>query len=293
MTPKLAVQIVKPSLERRPRIVTAIVGFVQSDGVVMGADSEETAQFKRSAYKIPQFRNQRHEFLVVGGAGAAYMIETITQRLKTCFQSIRHNSPADLFSSFDAAIREFYLEDVLKWPTREERENNDFSLLLGLAVKIGSAPTESAEFGYYLWVAQSGILRDAGRSFAIGSGAEYALLYLDNLRGLHSQSLETATFAAIHVLSKVKRTQPYCGNKTYVWIVAKGIALQVFEWNVQRLEELSSRYDLACDKLFLATFSEPSKPLDEQIFSDFHALRDEYRKTLEKQFPEGKFPIWK
>src|SRR5580698_975974 len=131
--PRPVVKIVKPGLERRPKIVTAIVGFVQKDGVVIAAESEETAQFKRSVYKNPQFKNQRGELLVVGGAGAGYMIETITQRLKTCFQSIQHSNSADLFRSFETVIREFYSEDVLKWPTVEERQNNDFSLLLGLS----------------------------------------------------------------------------------------------------------------------------------------------------------------
>ena len=279
MTPKPVLKTIKPGSERRPRFVTAIVGILQNDGVVLGAESEETARFKRSVFKIPLSRNQRGEYLIVGGVGAGYMIDTITQRLSKCFKSLQHNNSDGLFRLFEPIIHDFHSQDVLKWPTQEEREQNEFDLLLGLCIK-----SETGRPSFHLWAAQGGILRNAGRSFAIGIGAEYASLYLDNLRGMYS--LETAALVAIHVLLKVKKTQPNCGKETAVWIVSENYASQVFEDYLNQLEELSSRFDFECDKLFLTAFSEPSKAegaddenQDKNILKDIHSLRDEYRKA--------------
>jgi 20S proteasome alpha/beta subunit len=262
--------------------MTAIIGMLQQDGIVLAAESEEVAQLKRSVFKIPLFTNPRGERLVVGGAGSTPMIESVTQKLRDCFKTLAHKDSVHLRQLFETIIFDFYSNHVLSWPSREERQENDFSLLMGLASDF---PARNGD-KFHLWISQSGTLRDVSRSSAIGSGADLANALLDDYAGLYAP--EVALFVAVHILTRVKRTQPWCGKETSVWILNERHANQIFLPFIERLEALSAKLDFEYDRKLFSVASLPSQKKkgridilqETEIASTMKEMRAEFRTVV-------------
>jgi len=192
--------------------MTIVIGMLSDSGVVIAADTEETSDVKRDVSKLEEAFNGCGGTLVVGGAGGVPHIEGCTELIVDAFKKASGENIGELTEQFKEIIRTFYQEYVLCWPTAEERQANDFSLLIGAAMR----KEDNREFS--LWIAEKGVLRSV-RGFrghaAIGSGSAYANNLMDRRR--LGQSLAEEILTAIHVVMKVKCDMPYCGKNTDIY----------------------------------------------------------------------------
>ena len=75
--------------------------LIQYDGIVMGAEGEENSTVKRRVFKLPLYSNKRGERLIIGGAGPAHQVDSISQKLNACFKAEQHENSDELQSRFE------------------------------------------------------------------------------------------------------------------------------------------------------------------------------------------------
>ncbi|HUJ31275.1 MAG TPA: hypothetical protein VLY23_08350 [Candidatus Acidoferrum sp.] len=252
--------------------MTIIVGMLSRDGIVMGADSEEsTTDLKKSVQKLFPLRTSDGSYLIAGGAGPGYLVDAITQELWKDFLPASFENILQIQQEIADRVHRFYKEHVLAWPTIQEREANDFSLLLGVSVRS----EKSDNYAHYLWIVEKGVLRPAGPSAAIGMGAMYANILMDNLHGFYSAA--STSLIAIDTIRRVKRDTPWCGKDTSIWCVKNGRWVSILDDRIERAEKLLQKFEDATTRQFLETviFDGPGDQREE-----FVSLRKDFRKLI-------------
>lgn len=263
-------KIAKPRLPAR-KYMTIIVGMLNQDGLVMAADSEEsTSHLKASVQKIYPYTSAKKSFLLIGGAGPGYLIDTITQNLWDDFRDASLTNIREVQIRIADHIREFYEKYVLRWPSREEREDNDFSLLLGCSVRIG----DSDRYQNFLWVAEKGILRTAIPSWAVGMGETYARTLMNGMYGVYP--ISGNVLIAIDTVRKVKQDTPYCGKETRLWYVTGGKLSSISPPHVERAEDLLRSLERTSMQNFFQTAILHGSDY-ETLMNDTVALQAEFR----------------
>lgn len=240
--------------------------LVTETGLVMAADTEETAgDFKRSASKLEEFRNPNGS-LIIGGAGCEPQIQTITQLLQDRFQSWDTKDPDKLQESFKKTIKEHYQAHVLSWPTMQERSDNDFSLLIGLALP--------ASDDLRLLVSQAGMLRRTKTHAAIGVGASYAYDLMEEHLFRFGGTISAAVLAAIYVIYKVKRNTPFCGKDTHVWQIVERTR-RIPDDVTKRAEEIFKDFDDFLAGQLFAALSTGDK--DHEYFFNYENVKEHFQ----------------
>jgi hypothetical protein len=217
--------------------MTVVIGMMTRDGIVLGADTEETSSVKRDIGKLPSHCAYGH-WLIIGGAGPASNIDTMTQQLRTAFGSACYPAGAtEVFGesrieeSFRPAIFDFYQKHVLTWPSEAERADYDFSLIMGSSLRFRNSDMQN------LWFAEKGTLRQIDSYSAIGRGGDYANILLDQY--WHGrQSTVMSSLLMVYVLQKVKQHVPYCGKNSQVWCLQGSGEAQLYEDLIREGEEL-------------------------------------------------------
>lgn len=218
--------------------MTIVFGILQSDSIVLAADTEETGEFmKFSTPKLYSYARDNGERLVIGGAGAVPSVQTIQQRLGKSFLA----DSASFEEIAETLIRQFYEEHVLGQP------DQDFSLIIG-----GSFKTAEEKYDHRLWISERGSLRDSEGVAAIGAGMELARTLVKGY--VMPSPLPVAELAAVHVLRLVKEQAHYCGKESMVWTVSGPDVLMMPDRYVQRAEELSQKINELNTLVFMALF---------------------------------------
>jgi hypothetical protein len=229
--------------------MTIVLGMLHNSGFTMAADTEETADdFKKSVSKLPVCMNKQNASLIVGGAGSAPHIETVTQMLYEKFADCSSKNLAKTEAAFRSVIQRFYKEHILVWPSHVEREDNDFSLLIGISI-----PTGSKTYLNRMLISQKGLLRNALPRRAIGRGANYAEALMDEYSGMHCSVL--MSLIAIYIVQRVKRDTPYCGKETHVVNIEEGYPTSVLSPYVAQAESLFRKYEYAKSRMFITMMS--------------------------------------
>jgi ATP-dependent protease HslVU (ClpYQ) peptidase subunit len=268
--------IVIGRLQSLSRIENEGARLVTEIGLVMAADTEETAgDFKRSVSKLERFENPNGS-LIIGGAGPQAQIETITQLLQDKLTSWDRKDPDKLQESFKKTIKEHYQAHVLSWPTMQERSENDFSLLIGLALP--------AFDDLRLLVSQTGMLRREKRHAAIGTGASYASDLMEERIFPFGGAIPVAVLAAIYTIYRVKRNTAFCGKETHVWQIVNR-ARRISDDLIEKAEAIFKRFDdFASGQLFAALSSGDKDRGDffnyENVMERFKELSDELGKLV-------------
>jgi ATP-dependent protease HslVU (ClpYQ) peptidase subunit len=278
------VTIVIGKLQSLSRIENEGANLVTETGLVMAADTEETAgDFKRSTSKLEEFRNLNGS-LIIGGAGCEPQIQTITQLLQDKFKSWDGKDADNLQESFKETIKEHYRAHVLSWPTMQERGDNDFSLLIGLALP--------ALDDLRLLVSQAGMLRRTKTHAAIGVGASYASDLIEEHLFQFGGTISAAVLAAIYVIYRVKRNTPFCGKDTHVWQIVERTR-RIPGDVTKRAEEIFKDFDdFLSGQLFAALSSGDKDHGDlfnyENVMERFKELSDELGKLAAEMEEYGK-----
>jgi 20S proteasome alpha/beta subunit len=270
----------RPETQAAPdeKSVTVILAIRHPDGLIMAADTEETAEMlKTQVSKLPAYINIYTGSLVIGGAGSPPYLDDLSQELLTYFATEQPTSMNVLEHAIRQNIKHYYKNYVLAWPTVEERASNDFELLVG-AVIHGSSKGR-------LWISKKGALVSvAGRHAAIGFGAEYARLVLGQFNW--EGPLSMYALLAIYVLQRVKRYVNYCGGE-YSQIVCLGAQTHyISDQLVKEAEALFADYDHESTRTFVTTIMEKTTwdgfdaDADRQTIASIQRLRQEFRALI-------------
>jgi len=255
-----------PTPKQRPesaKRMTIVFGILESDRIVFAADTEETGQFmKISTPKLYSYSRNNGERLVVGGAGPVPSVEALHQRLGKTFM--------DDSGSFEevagVVIKQFYDEHVADQP------DLDFWLIIGGSFRAGED-----QYSHRLWVAERGFMRDADGIAAIGIGKDVARTLLK--KSLVRSRLPITELSAVHILRHVKGQAQYCGMESMIWSLSGPDVFVMSNKYIQRVEELSRRYDELSRNIFSALFAtEASLPY---IDSKLRTLQGDYASAMD------------
>jgi ATP-dependent protease HslVU (ClpYQ) peptidase subunit len=265
--------------------MTIVLGMLRQGGLVMAADTEETAtDMKRSVTKLPLYRNSKGATLVVGGAGPDCHIEAMTERLIDKFSDATLKNAKVVEARFHKLIAEYYKNHILSWPSHIEREENDFSLLLGISLPAG--PKHAL---VRLLIMQRGVLRNAAPFRAIGTGASYAMSLMDEHFGIHSPIL--SALIAVYIAYRVKRDTPGCGKETQVWNFHGANTHSMMSPYIAEAESLFKKYEYENTRSFLTLMDSQSGgaslEFDSYLKEQMADLRSRFNKLSEKMVETG------
>jgi hypothetical protein len=225
----------------------------------MAADTEETStDLKRSVSKLPMYRNAKGATLVIGGAGSEPHIETVTKELFDKFADARPQNLKTVDSRFKNHISAFYKNHVLSWPSVGEREEADFSLLIGMSLPVGEDRAIVR-----LLIAQRGLLRPAGPFDSVGTGRNYANSLMEEYYGVHGGIV--ASLISIYVIYRVKRDIPYCGKQTQLWNFDQGRTYPMMSPYIAEAESIFKQYDIESARQFVTTIDFNNSPLSTEF----------------------------
>ncbi|HLZ92024.1 MAG TPA: hypothetical protein VKQ28_09935 [Candidatus Acidoferrum sp.] len=259
--------------------MTVIIGQLHHDGVILAADMEETSSMKRMVSKLPSCTNVHKGSMIIGGAGPACYIDDITQQLLGHFANLTSPNWPDLEDHIRTRIKEYYNNFILRWPSPEERRNEEFSLL------IGTTLYQNNNFVHRLWTSEKGTLRHTARHHAIGIGADYANILLDEIPW--AGSLLFHVLLTIYILKRVKRHALYVGKESQVAHMTRK-TVYVSEPLIERAEELFTKYDDAAIRTFVTTIMDKSQwegfdnDADKTTLTSVQSLRSEFRELLKQ-----------
>jgi hypothetical protein len=259
--------------------------FSRDGGLVMGADCEETGEIlKRSVEKLPIYRVNRDgggngsgNALIIGGAGPACHVETLTQLFQEIFADT--TDTLELEARFREELEHYYKDHVLCWPSAMEREDNDFSLLIGTCVPAAEPPFNP---NCKLWITEQNTLRTAFPYAAIGLGRTYANALLAEYHP-GCTSATQATLAAIYILQKIKRNVSNCGEGTQLWHTWDGKMHPVAGRTISRSEDLFSQYEQLTGGQFFSIVQSEYNVLDENLLLRLKEIRFEFTKVVEEE----------
>jgi hypothetical protein len=265
--------------------MTIVIGMFGADGsLVMGADSEETGEtLKARVMKLPICRDEG-KCLIIGGAGPACHVDTLTQLLSEAFISKPDfKDELELESRFRLLIDDYYKRNVLCWPTAMERSENDFQLLIGGSFKAEHEHEGSPKNYHMLWMTEQNTFRRVQRHAAIGLGKTYANALMEDHKGCYS-SVQTA-LAAIHILQKVKRDVSNCGKETAIWRF-DDYPYFMSQSDVQEAEELFRQYEKLAHRQFFSVVSyiktKAEVETDANTAAELRKLKLAFRKLARK-----------
>ena len=252
-----------PTPKRLPqsaKYMTIVFGILQSESIIFAADTEETgATLKLSTPKLYSYSRDDGENLVIGGAGSAFSVETIQQRLGKSFLA----DSASFEDVAEAIIRQFYGDHVVNQP------DEDFWLIFGGSFMIGEE-----KYRHRLWISEHGEVRDSNGVAAIGAGKEIARTLLK--KSVVMSPLPDAELAAVHVLRLVKEQAHYCGKESMVWTVSGSAIRKMPDDHAQKAEKLSCEIDRLNAMVLQALFG--SDTMLRMVNSKLTSLRAEYTK---------------
>jgi hypothetical protein len=268
-------------VERKVKRMTAIVGMFSTDNnLVIGADSEESGEtLKRRVDKLRLFYDLRGNTMVIGGAGPACHVDTLAELFTDDFleKPAWKNDP-ELKNLFRKRLEDYYKNHVLCWPSVIEREDNDFSMIIGLS----SRGRKGQPHVHRLWTTDRNTLTDAFPHAAIGLGRTYAQSLMEDYRGCYSDIL--ASLAVIHILQKIKRDVSNCGRDTQIWRFANDGPCRISGEVIHKAEESFTRLERVRRMQFFnvvdteARTNEADKEHDLHLQSEQSKMRSEFRK---------------
>jgi len=260
--------------------MTMIIGIAHPRGLVVAADGEESGPtHKRSVSKLVPMQCSNGSSLIIGGAGPAYLVDAVIPRLQADFIGATTEEWQNFEGLLRKRLKRFYAEHVLSWPSPEERESNDFSLLLGVATK-----DSGGQYLHRLLVAERGVLREEGPYAAVGVAEVHAKSLIDEYLSLRPNLL-VAVIAA-YVLHRIKGDTNWVGKQTEIFRIENGSVSLIHSSHVEKLEDLFKTYEYAKVRHFLTIFSVGFSAVDtghdSKIQEEMGKLRGEFRKLIER-----------
>jgi hypothetical protein len=221
--------------------MTIALGILASNGCVIAADTEETADLKRLQNKVITGQDVDLTVkppvttigLAVSGAGySAYLDCAIPEMIKEMLD--RKTQPIEAIKdAVGARLRRFYLDHVVPFSRYPSDERPDFELIFGV-VRDGGKERR-------LWITNKTTITSTAPHDAVGAGQTYAKILLQKLRDVNVD-VSAAELMAIYVASQVKEMIRYCGKETVIVSISDDNSPQYLDQEkIKELEDIFHR----------------------------------------------------
>ena len=189
--------------------MTIAIGIMATDGIIMGADSEEsTPSLKSSQQKmLPIFLGVNTGnnpdppagVVVITGAGDGGYIEAATEELTDVFCDPSLHGRA-LQRALRERLKVFYRDHVIPFATFPEEDRPAIQLLMGVQKR----------HGHDLLITDKSTIRSVRPYGTVGIGGYFAKIILDAL--WKPAPAKEMSLLAVYVLMMVKDHIPHCGK---------------------------------------------------------------------------------
>ena len=216
-----------PPLDERGQHMTIAAGFVCSDGVVLGADTQVTGQtIKYSSDKVWVLSApDASHCIAMAGAGDSVLIRALRDHLASHDQSGRpqlaealsrlsaiagpRQRPLDqLVEGLQRSLQKFYETHIYTYPTWETTHYRQLQFLLAIQID-GEAALFEHSAATLSWV---------DTCACIGSGSDIGH-YIQATRFTADMDMRDGRRVAAHLLQQVKTYSPDCGGESTILLV--------------------------------------------------------------------------
>jgi hypothetical protein len=217
--------------------MTIALGMLARDGIVMAADTQESAGYwKRDHGKIVALghrasrgrRGRRWNHCLISGAGSGPHIDGLSKLLQEAFES----RPANVEAALRSIVQRFYVDQMLPFAAYPLNERPDISLLVACDYRRKTS----------LWTSQENMFNAAGVYDAVGIGADMALTILGRCYRLPILDVPHSVLLAAYVMAQVKDSIEGCGKATDIYYVRRNASGYVPRQHTEELERAMGSY---------------------------------------------------
>jgi 20S proteasome alpha/beta subunit len=258
----------KKRLPERKRMTIA-VGLIAKDGLVIGADTEESGGYagdtKVSGHKI-LVRAKRGSAMAVTGSGEAGYLDAVAEELETAFLK---SPPANMKRRLNGAFKSFYEEHIMKLyqysKFNQPSYSPDIDVILGVDLRSSR----------FLLANHRTALRTCSDYVAVGAGHEHARMLLSRI---YSPAIDVtrAALLAAYVIYEVKEFISGCGKNTEVFMLSQGGCSEFGPYQYQQLDRIFEEYSLVQTFLLhhiLGRKPGRSEDVSQRILTELEAVR--------------------
>jgi 20S proteasome alpha/beta subunit len=250
--------------------MTIAVGIRCENGVIFGADTEETVgDLRRRVFKIPSLREPCCAAIITGACENGHLMDTAIERI---FDAIVEDKPSDnrtLGNLLRRVMLKLYAEDFAEYPSEAVRVH------LLVAAKL---PEESR---VEAWSVRSSVVRRMQDKEILGCGELVGHL-LERLYR-NGMSLNAGALTVVQLLGVAKKRVSGVGGSTYIAALDDK---RLHEQNVTFYPELEGLYDFFMDHarhLLLSTGNTRLTDAQfEEIVKEFSKNLSWYRHELKR-----------
>lgn len=231
--------------------MTIALGIIATDGIVVAADRQVTAQnylkydegkvSMHGRMHIPGMAERATSELLITGAGSPTSITHIRQGLIEAF-----NRRDDIFSISN--FRSEVDEQVKAFHDAHAKESDG---ALDVWMVIGGRDSRGQR---KLWITDHGVVNEEASFAAVGAGAMYAQTIMGRLGGLADTA--GAVLLAAFVIHEVKNTIDGCGSGTDIYAVSRDGAYVTPSSVINQLSVVFNRYTRMSRDLLYDTFND-------------------------------------
>ena len=209
--------------------MTAVIGFRYAEGIILGADSEQTVgdTLKLSSAKIFPINdadvNAEYRLMFAGAGDVAHM-KMAVEKVAAVIEGIPKDTIA-IRGLIESTILDIYTKHV--WPTPQEPIPY-FGFLVALWTR---------SHGILLFRSSSTAVTTVDKYDSIGTGGYLANYMIDTL-SKEQMRREEAVLLAVHVLKQVKRYVPYCGGESQIIVLESNGTLSTVTYEEILTKEL-------------------------------------------------------
>jgi 20S proteasome alpha/beta subunit len=265
----------KPKWLPKRKFMTIAAGFVCRDGIVLCADSQESAgDYKWPVKKLVIPKNMMGKTrIMIAGAGFGPAIDTATQKILNRV-SMHQLNYEEILRNIEEVLREIHERDLAFYPTRNQ-EDVQFQLLIAF----------TASEGYGGLFSTSGSLVKRVENFeVIGSGMVTNFfahsLYRKNSWDSPLLSLSEGKVLAAYLIHLAKLQLSSIGGRSQIAAIDDGGGIQVADWDVPNWERFFSEFQWLSGNVMLDC-ADPSSSVE-----DFNSRLDVFVAAM-KAMKEG------
>ncbi len=257
--------------------MTIALGILVGRGIVLAADTEQTyGEHKLTALKTRAvFPNHEHSTMAIAGAGDAWYIEAITERLEKVHAEYGAATLPELEVAIRAELEEFYKRHIIPF--------NDPDLDIQLLIGLQHAPANHPEaLQNVLWATSRSTMRSVYGYEAVGAGDVVAKGVVAN--AMYFDSFEEAVLVACCAVYEAKQKVVGCGKATTVECLFGNQAHHMYQDVIGGVEDWYDKYLAASSVGFsysIGHFRDPEIQV-EKITAAFRNSRDQSRALMEK-----------
>jgi hypothetical protein len=214
--------------------MTIGLGILASDGVVIAADTQETAgYFKGFALKIHSAMTHTNPHstvqsaVAITGSGPGVYLDAVADEIIRDFDRNQDSSIVALESHLRERVEDFWARHVANKPDHLAKA---FDLIIGAQI----------EGQHALWLTEASVVKPSMGFESVGTGSPYARMAIQ-YRAIN-MDVQSAAILAILGVAQAKEHDTDCGKNTTVTFLKNNLAYRMRPHQVVEAEKLFNQY---------------------------------------------------